>query len=237
MPDITVVVPVYNRRNWLKRCLTGLAGLPERPAVVVVDNGSDDGSAGLVASEFPTVRLLRRQVNPMAEVRNAGVAAASTPIVAFADVDSGWVPGALARAVETMNRYPRLALIAARTLTGAKRTADPMTHFLASASRGVETDLPGPSVQGFRTSSAIVRRDAFLAVGGFDPAAKATGPERRLAYDLARAGWGLAYCPDVVAVSERPQQVTFRPREVVIKRRNRVKKFWAAGKGAPPLQW
>jgi GT2 family glycosyltransferase len=237
VPDITVVVPSHERRDWLRRCLTAIADLPERPAVVVVDNGSNDGTAGMVAHEFPQVRMLRRQPNPTWEAFNAGVAAASTPIVALAEVDSGWVPGSLERGVKLMREYNRLAVIAARTLVGPKRVTDPMSEHLSSASRGVENDLPGPSVQGFRSSSAILRRDAFLAVGGFDPAARATGPERRLAYDLARAGWGLAYCQDIVCTSERIQQVSFSPQETVMRRRTRVKSRWAAGQGAPPSQW
>src|SRR5690242_14594840 len=100
--ELTVVVSAHDRREWLRRCLTALALLPERPAVVVVDNGSNDGTSGMVAHEYPQVRLLRRQRNAMAEVRNAGVAAASTPFVALADVDTGWVPGALERAVHLM---------------------------------------------------------------------------------------------------------------------------------------
>jgi GT2 family glycosyltransferase len=222
MSDVTVVVPAHDRREWLRRCLTALALLPERPAVVVVDNGSNDGTAGMVAAEYPQVRLLRRQYNPTPEARNAGVAAASTPIVAFADVDGGWVPGALERAAALMAEYGRLAVIAARTLVGPHRKPDPMTNFLASATRGVEVDLPGPSVQGFRPDTAIVRRDAFLSVGGFDPAATTTGPERRLAHDLARAGWGLAYCADVLATSEHAQHANTAPREVVVRRKVRV---------------
>jgi GT2 family glycosyltransferase len=220
--ELTVVVSSHDRREWLRRCLTALALLPERPAVVVVDNGSNDGTSGMVAHEYPQVRLLRRQRNAMAEVRNAGVAAASTPFVALADVDTGWVPGALERAVHLMREFQRLAVIAAKVLVGPHRNADPMTQFLASATRGVESDLPGPSVQGFRAGAAILRRDAFLAVGGFDPAARATGPERRLAYDLARAGWGLAYCADVLATSEHSREAVFSPGEVVMRRRVRV---------------
>jgi GT2 family glycosyltransferase len=220
--EITVVVAAHDRREWLRRCLTALALLPEQPAVVVVDNGSNDGTSGMVGHEYPQVRLLRRQRNAMAEARNAGVAAASTPFVALADVDTGWVPGALERAVKVMREFQRLAVIAAKVLVGPQRRADPMTQFLASATRGVESDLPGPSVQGFRAGAAIVRRDAFLAVGGFDSAARTTGPERRLAYDLARAGWGLAYCADVLATSEHSREAVFSPREVVMRRRVRV---------------
>src|SRR5258705_3312834 len=152
MPGVTVVVPSRERREWLRRCLTAIADMPERPAVVVVDNGSNDGTAGMVAHEFPQVRLLRRQPNATAEAFNAGVAAASTPIVALAEVDSGWVPGSLERAVQLMREYDRLAVIAARTLVGPKRITDPMSEHLSAASRRTQDDLPWPSVQGVRFS-------------------------------------------------------------------------------------
>ncbi len=226
MPEVTVVVPAYNQRAWLSRCLDALGKLPEQPAVVVVDNGSKDGSAGLVAKDFPQARLLRRRPGPMMEARNAGVAAASTPIVALTDVDTGWKAGALERAVATMREYRRLAVIAPQTLAGPQRKPDPMSTFLASASRGMEEDLPGPSIHGFRPGAAVLRREAFLAVGGFDPAAFDPDPDRRLATDLARAGWGLAYCVDVVATSDRGRHVNRRKREVVVRKTSKVRTAW-----------
>jgi GT2 family glycosyltransferase len=226
MPEVTVVVPTYNRRAWLGRCLDALGRLPEQPAVVVVDNGSKDGSAGLVAKDFPQARLLRRNNGPMMEARNVGVAAAATPIVALTDVDTGWKSGALERAAATMREYRRLAVIAPQTLAGSRRQPDPMSAFLASASRGMEEDLPGPSVHGFRPGAAVLRREAFLAVGGFDPAAFDPGPDRRLASDLARAGWGLAYCDDVVATSDRGRQVNRRKLEVVVRKTSKVRTAW-----------
>jgi GT2 family glycosyltransferase len=224
VPDITVVVTAQDRCEWLRRCLTGLADLNPKPAVVVVDHSAHDDSARMVSSDFPQVRLLRRQPSNAPEARNAGVAASATPFVALAEVDSGWAAGALDKAVELMRQYDRLAVIAARTLTGKQRQPDPITKYLAAASEGKENDLPGPSVKVFRASSAILRREAFLEVGGFDPAAAPTGPARRLATDLEKAGWGLAYCPEVVAFSARPEHPVDQPKEVVLRRKYEVKR-------------
>ena len=224
MPDITVVVTAKDRCEWLNRCLTGLAALANRPAVVVVDHGSTDSTSRMVSRDFPQVRLLRRQPGNVPEARNAGIAAAATPFVALAEVDSGWAPGSLDKGLEVMHRYERLAVIAARTLAGKERQPDPITKFMASATEGVENDLPGPSVQVFRASSAILRRDAFLEVGGFDPAASPNGPTRQLAADLSRAGWGLAYVAEIVAYSARPQLPAHKPREVVLRRKYEVKR-------------
>jgi hypothetical protein len=142
------------------------------------------------------------------------------------DVDTGGKAGALQRAVATMRAYDRLAIVAPKTLAGPQRRPDPMTAFLASASRGMEEDLPGPSINGFRPGAAVLRREAFLAVGGFDPAAFEPGPDRRLATDLARAGWGLAYCVDVVATSDRGRQINRRKREVVVRKTSKVRTAW-----------
>jgi GT2 family glycosyltransferase len=224
VPDITVVVTAQDRREWLRRCLTGLADLNPKPAVVVVDHSAHDDTARMVTSDFPQVRLLRRQPTNAPEARNAGVAASATPFVALAEVDSGWAPGALDKAVELMRQYDRLAVIAARTLAGQARKPDPITKAMAAANEGKENDLPGPSVKTFRASSAILRREAFLEVGGFDPAATPTGPARRLAADLERAGWGLAYCPEVVAFATRPEYPVDKPKQIVLRRKYEVQR-------------
>lgn len=57
---------------------------------------------------------------------------------------------------------------------------------------------PGPSVLGFLACAAVVRRDVFLAVGGFQPKLHVYGEEALLAMDLAAQGWGLAYLPSLV---------------------------------------
>ncbi len=63
---------------------------------------------------------------------------------------------------------------------------------------GYKPDLPGPALLGFIACAAMVRRAAFLAVGGFDEIVRFPGEEARVAIDLAAAGWGLAYVDDVV---------------------------------------
>jgi len=199
MPGITVVVATRNRASALRRTLDRLRFLPERAELIVVDNGSTDGTRDLVRKEFPDVRVLALPRNHGAVARNRGVSAARTPYVAFADDDSWWRPGALGVAVELFERHPRLALVAARTLVGSVERIDPVSRFMATAPLGRADDLPGPSVLGFLACAAVVRRDAFLGCGGFDPVVFFMGEEERVAYDLAAAGWGLAYCAGVTA--------------------------------------
>ena len=193
-PPVTVVVMTRNRWDDLA------ASLPHHEApVIVVDNGSTDGTPQRVRQSFPSVAVIELHRNLAAVARNVGVEAATTPYVAFADDDSWWEPGALARAAAILDAHPRLAVLAGRILVGTDGRPDPVCEAMAASPLGTEADLPGPSVLGFVACGAVVRRDAFLDAGGFDQVIGFPGEEEGLALDLADRGWGLAYVDDVVA--------------------------------------
>jgi GT2 family glycosyltransferase len=203
--DVAVVVASRNRRDEL------LATLPRHEApVVLVDNASTDGSADAVRAAFPEVTVLAPDRNLGARGRTLGVAQAGTPFVAFADDDSWWAPGALARAVEIMREHPRLAVLNARILVGPEERLDPVCAEMADSPLGTEPDLPGPSLLGFVACGAMVRTEVFEAVGGFDAVVRFPGEEERVALDLAAAGWGLAYV-DEVTVHHHPSPVRHAP--------------------------
>jgi GT2 family glycosyltransferase len=193
MSRITVVVATRNRRDQLQQFLPR-HGAP----VILVDNGSDDGTCEFVARRFPHVRVIPLDENIGAAARNVGVAAATTPYVAFADDDSYWCGDSLDRAADLMDAYPRAALLSARVQVGPQRRLDPVSAAMAAAPLGTADDLPGPSVLGFLACAVAVRRSAYRAVGGFEPRLRVYGEEALLAMDLADAGWGLAYVEDLL---------------------------------------
>lgn len=195
-PPAPVTVVVMTRDRWpdLQRSLPHHEG-----PVVLVDNGSSDGTPGLVRRHFPHVEVVELGENLGAAARNVGVERAGTPVVAFADDDSWWAPGALAEAGRLMREHPRLALLAGRVLVGEDARPDPGEAAMAHSPLGTAPDLPGPSLLGFLACGAVVRRDAFLGAGGFDDVVFFMGEEERLALDLAARGWGLAYVDHVVA--------------------------------------
>lgn len=192
--EVTTVVVTRNRWVDLARSLAH----HEQP-VVVVDNGSSDGTPGRILSTFPDVRLVRLSRNEGAVARNHGVRAAETPYVAFADDDSWWEAGSLARAAELLDQHQHLGLIAGRVVVGDDRRLDPVCAAMAESPLPRSEELPGPAVLGFLACGAVVRRDAFLEAGGFDPVVHFPGEEERLALDLAAAGWELAYVDHVIA--------------------------------------
>jgi GT2 family glycosyltransferase len=163
---------------------------------VLVDNGSTDDTIAAVRAAHPEVTVIPLPRNVGARARTIGTARAGTPFVAFADDDSWWAPGDLARAVAIMRAHPRLAVLNARILVGPENRLDPVCAEMAGSPlpRG---DLPGPALLGFVACAALVRREAFDEVGGFDQVVRFPGEEERLALDLATAGWSMAYVDEV----------------------------------------
>jgi GT2 family glycosyltransferase len=190
---VTVVIATRDRRETLLPTLGRLEALPERPAVIVVDNGSADGTPEAVAGLHPRVELVRAPRNLGAAARNVGVHRARTPVVAFSDDDSWWAPGALTRAEAAMEAQRRLGLLAARVLVGPEERLDSTCVDME------RTPLPGGGILGFVACGAVVRREAFLAAGGFDARYGIGGEEAPLAVRLACEGWELRYAADVVA--------------------------------------
>ena len=198
-PRVTVVVMTRDRRDELLHALGNLRELSERRPVVVVDNGSVDGTPHAVRAAHPEVTVVALDRNHGAGARTIGARRATTPYVAFSDDDSWWAPGALKHAADLLDTVPGLGLVAARTLVGPEERADPLSAVLAASPLPTAGDLPGPRILGFLACAAVVRRDAFLDAGGFHPVVFFLGEETVLALDLAAAGWSLCYVDDVVA--------------------------------------
>jgi N-acetylglucosaminyl-diphospho-decaprenol L-rhamnosyltransferase len=202
-PDrVTVVIATANRRAELCETIQRLLRLPESPPVVVVDNHSADGSPEQVRSKFSAVHVIALPSNEGAAARSVGARAAATPYVAFCDDDSGWDPGSLSTVADRLDADDQLGLVAAKVLVGPTATVDPVSELMAAGTLD-ERFRPNPvgprGVTGFLACGAVVRRSAFLAVGGFDPYLGLGGEEELVAVDLAAAGWKLVYEPEAVA--------------------------------------
>lgn len=201
-PAVGVVVATRDRVESLATALEHLTALPERPPVVVVDKGSTDHTRAMIAERYPHVRVLAPGEDRGPLARNDGVRAIGTPYVAFSDDDSWWHPGALARATTLLNGHPRLGALVGQLRVGPAERPASLNATLAASPVGHAEDLPGPEVYDFLACAVVVRRGAFLEAGGFHPLALSGGEETLLAYDLAAMGWGVSYCPEVVAHHE-----------------------------------
>ncbi|MEV5444872.1 glycosyltransferase [Streptomyces sp. NPDC052644] len=196
-PRTTVVIITHNRRDELLRTLDNTVRLPERPPVIVVDNASSDGTADAVARRHPEVTLLTPGANLGAVGRNLAVRQARTPYIAFCDDDSWWEPGSLAGAADVLDRHERLAAVTGRILVEPGGREDPIVAELRDSPVPGPDWLPGPALGSFLAAATVMRRDAFLAAGGFHERLWLGGEEELLATDLATLGWWLVYVADL----------------------------------------
>jgi GT2 family glycosyltransferase len=204
-PRISVVVLTHNRLEEATRTVERLLQLPERPAVIVVDNGSSDGTAQALRQRFSDVRVVECEANLGAAGRNRGVSAVRTEYVAFSDDDTHWAPGSLAHAVDTLDAVPRVAVLSGRVVVGADQRAD-TTCLRMSASPLKRDGLPGPALVGYMAGACVFRTQAFREVGGYEARLFIGGEESLVSLDLLDRGYAIVYC-EALTVTHHPSPV------------------------------
>ena len=195
--------------RWLPGCLASIAAQTLTPhEVIIVDNGSSDGSVDWLRSDHPSVRLVELGRNTgFAEAANHGFAAARSEVVALLNTDVELEPDWLARMTRALSADPGAAAVACKMVELAAPdrvydAGDVLRRDGACEQRGrfgVDDggfDTPG-EVFGACAGAALYRRDAVLAVGGFDERYFAYLEDVDLALALRLAGWGCRYEPAV----------------------------------------
>ena len=221
-PEVSVVIVSYNTREILRRCLARLheemSGL--HGEVIVIDNASADGSARMVATEFPRVTLVRSIVNlGFAAANNRGFRIASGRYVVLLNPDAFLGRGALERAVAHMQAHPRAGIAGGR-LTDPQGRLQPSGRLFPSllnevlVTTGLSTRYPRSRLFGrFDRSWAdpeaparvdwvpgaftIVRNDLLESLGGFDERFFLYYEEVDLCRRVREAGYEVWYWPDI----------------------------------------
>ncbi len=188
-PRISVIIPVRDAADWLERSLDALdrtQGLSDWE-LIVVDDGSRDGSGDLARQRGATVLRTRCAGSGPAAARNLGAAIARAPLLCFLDADVVATPFTLARFDELFQSDP--GLVAAFGSYDASPFAPDffsqyrnlLHHFVHQSSREAAST--------FWAGCGAIRREAFLAAGGFDVAYRGPSIEDiELGYRLVRAG-------------------------------------------------
>ncbi|MBY3985715.1 glycosyltransferase [Rhodococcus fascians] len=223
--DVTVVVITYNRCGELRRTLQHMTTLPDAAPITVVDNGSQDGTAEMVRSTFPSVTLLAFEENLGATGRNRAVDMVDTEFVAFCDDDTRWQPGALTVGARLLSEYPSLGSVTGKCLVAPSLVEDPITpEFRESPIPGPDW-LPGPALLGVMAGLTMFRVQAFRDVGGFCEKMWLGGEEELLALDLAAAGWWMVWEESMV-IHHEPSVSRERVRRRQLGIRNTLWTLW-----------
>ena len=203
--DVTVVVPAYGRPAALARCLGGLAGLD----VIVVDDATPEPSPVREVARAAGARYVRLPENRgPATARNAGLAMATTRLVAFVDSDCRPRAGWLDRLVGYFDD-PRVAAVAPRIAPrdGVPSVLSRFERASSALDMGRHPALVRPGARlGFVPSATLVVRRAVLREHGFDEALR-LGEDVDLVWRLADAGHHVRYEPGVVLHHDPPTSV------------------------------
>ena len=197
---LTAVVVAYDSAHALPDCLGALRR--EGISAIVVDNASGDGSAAL--AEQLGARVIRNNVNEgYGRANNRGVAAAETPLVLILNPDVVLDEGAAAALAAAAERYPDAGVLAPRLVEADGRLffqprslLSPYLHNAAGVERLPEGDCCAPFLSG---AALLVRREAFLQLGGFDENIFLFYEDDDLCRRMADAGHALVHVHAAVA--------------------------------------
>jgi GT2 family glycosyltransferase len=216
--DVSVVVVTWNALPYVEQCLESVRG----EDVVVVDNGSKDGTVALVRERFPEVRLIEQENKGMGGGNNAGMRAADGRYFLLLNSDAWVVDDGLAQLVAFADAHPEAAVVGPKLLNtdgtlqrsarGEPTLWSLATEYLAIRKLAPHSGRLNPLYRGdfdhdrvaevdwLSGAALLVRREAADAVGLFDEDFFMFSEEVDWMTRFRRAGWKVLFYPDAEVV-------------------------------------
>jgi GT2 family glycosyltransferase len=217
MASIAVVIVNYNTRDYLRQCLATVL-LEEPGEIIVVDNGSSDGSAEMVRTSYPSVTLFDNSWNRgYGAAANQGITRCTAKYVLLLNSDTLLLTGALAALTTYLDQHPSVAIVGPR-LVNPDATLQPSCYaFPGTLKWFLHYEVSGqlirriPILRDYQQrawphsqaqavpwvmgAALVIRRAAFEAVGGFDESYFMYCEETDLAYRLKAINWQIHFAP------------------------------------------
>ena len=167
IPEVSVIIPTYNRRAMLLEAIDSvLAQSATAFELIVIDDGSTDGTAEHLTRLARTFRFERIDHRGPAAARNRGVAMARAPLIAFLDSDDLWAPTKLERQIAFMRDNPDCAISQTNEIwiRNGRRVNPGVRH----RKRAGDIFIDSLRTCLISMSATMMRADLFRSLGGFD---------------------------------------------------------------------
>lgn len=225
----SVVVVVYNSRRYLQPCIESiLADMGEDDELIVVDNGSTDGSADLVASLYPQARIIRDRNTGYAGGNNRGAAVARGEALVFLNPDTVIEPGTLRALLAPLAADVDTALTTACVVymhqPDVINTCGNTIHYTGltycrGAGQPRERFTAAAEVDAVSGAAFAIRRSVFEELGGFDERFFMYVEDTDLSWRARLAGYRCLYVPG--AVVRHDYRPSYSPAKAFYLDRNR----------------
>jgi glycosyltransferase involved in cell wall biosynthesis len=168
-PRVSVVIPLYNLRRFVAEAIESALAqtLPaDVVEIVVIDDGSTDGSSEIARRYVPRIRYVRQENRGLSAARNAGIRESTAPLLAFLDADDRLLPEKLASQLDVFERHPDVGLV----YSGVRHVDETGRLLPQQGWAKDEGDVFPRLVLGnlIHPLVAVVRREPVERAGGFD---------------------------------------------------------------------
>lgn len=217
MPDLSIIIVNWNTHQLLADCLNAVRATAQDLSyeVIVVDNGSTDGSQAMLQQQFPEVHLIQNVENVgFAKANNQAIRASHGRYALLLNSDALLLPHSLKAMLDLAEQEPRAGIIGARLLNAdgtfqASHTPFPnlwqefmilsglgrMLYGRWYPSHGSEEDQGPQMVDYVEGACLLVRRQAFEDAGGLDEGYFMYAEEVDWCYTMQKKGWQVWYQP------------------------------------------
>ena len=156
---ISVIIPVFNCERFVGEALESVLAQTLPPdQIIVVDDGSRDGTAGVVRSFGPRIEYVFKENGGISSAVNLGLSHARCDVFAFLDADDVWTTEKLHLQMNEMNRRPELDMVFGHV----------EQFHEGIAVKEMPEDISASSIAGYCRGAVAIKRTSFFRVGSFD---------------------------------------------------------------------
>lgn len=224
--DLSIVILTCNQRELTRRCLASLEPLlSDGCELIVVDNGSTDGSCRMIAEQFPSVRTVRHAVNiGVAAGRNSGLRAARGRYLMILDNDTVATPEAVRGLLDYLQSHPDTGLAAPMLRSPQGQIQQSYKQFpglgvkirnvlLAKSRTSYVAEPPSEPVEPFYVIGAaqMFSAEVYTAVGGLDERIFYGPEDADFCMRVRQLGLKVVYLPGLCIMHDWQRSTTRRP--------------------------